>query len=152
MSYIPEIRKRETRTPFSKEFSKNLYWQGYLNDQGVDVLSGYDMATDATENFFENIDVYADEFNQFGFDVEYIDTDTVMEDKELEAYSDDEIRNMSTETRFVACMKAVILHWIELERNQIGVSLIENMDTEECDRIVKAVDQGTRKTIYSEMN
>ena len=150
MSYIPDCRPKyakDVEKPFANrketvnDTDINPYWSGLLNDNDKEYLSGFDYnTTNTVNNLFDNLDVYATEFEQIGLDVAnidftvingtdpYNDTEDERECKVLDDYSDEDIETMSMETKVCLLMKSILNHYIEMERDELITSMIENMD------------------------
>lgn len=65
MSMIQDVRHRtnEFNRLYNREEGEeeqNAYWQGYMNDSGVEEMKTYDFAIQDAENFFYNLDCYED--------------------------------------------------------------------------------------------
>lgn len=154
MSYIPDCRQKfETNNKNMNEKIINPYWYGLLRGDDAEFLRGYDWNTSMSiNNFFDNLDIYADKLEKEGISVDFIDTDIVNgadEDynitmphikddrkcKYYSEYSDEELRKMSKSTRIMLLMKELITFHIENCRDELIVSAIENMDEDEYDKI-----------------
>ena len=159
MSYLPNIRERTTKTPYTPrgEETENAYWQGYLDDTGTRTWQDYDFAIEDMLTFFDNLDIYLDDLNNAvnpdDFDEEnedYVDTAKVAERKDLDEYSDEELRNLSPYTRFAIMFRTALMEWLESERNEFGISLQERIPDEESERLRNEVNAGKRTTVFTE--
>ena len=150
MSYIPDCRPKyakDIEEPYSDRKAKssdteiNPYWSGLLDGADKEFLQGFDYNTsNVVNNLFDNINIYATEFESVGLDVEDIDTEIIegtdpfnevqseKECKLLDDYSDDEIKTMSDATKVCLLMKSILNHYIEMNRDELVTSMIENMD------------------------
>lgn len=117
MTYIPDCRN-DGRID-------EAYNQKYLNDQDAEFVAGYDWCRiHSIENFFDNIDIYETEFE---------------DNKEVRFYElleDDTIREK---------LKAAMVHYSEMERDELITSMIENMNDEEFEKIKEEIDEGKRE-------
>lgn len=152
MSYIPDCR-----TKYEKDISKpykgmekvdekaiNPYWYGNLKGDDALFVAGYDWNTEqVVNNLFDNLDVYASEFNSIGLDVRDIDRDIVngaynecnilfnqefadtRPVKWFNEYSQEDIDEMNDATKFTLMMKYILNHYIEMNRNELVTSMIE---------------------------
>ena len=153
MSYIPDCRPKYAKDvdkPYADRGEKpsdteiNPYWFGLLDETDKEFLRGYDYNTgNVVNNLFDNMDVYATEFDKIGIDVDDIDekiingTDPFNEVQDerdcklLDDYSVDELDKRSEATRVCLLMKSIINHYIEMNRDELVTSMIENMDDTE---------------------
>ena len=148
MSYIPNVRNRfkehlyEGTRGASKmdKNERNPYWEGYLNDTDKEYVRGYDWNTEqVVSSFFQNLDVFADELDFL--DMDDIDIENVVSERDSSEYSEEELEGMSKSTLIAKKMRECLLKWIEMERNELVVSMIEGMKEEEYNDIVKKVDK-----------
>lgn len=119
MSFIPDTRhKTKECYPFVKDPNEeNAYWQGYLDDNGVQIVMGYDFAIEDAKCYFDNLDPATDNITQ-----EKIDD-----------------------------MKQRFEIHAECKRDEMIVSMLDDMDEEEYDKIVAAVKAGERNNYCTEM-
>jgi hypothetical protein len=135
MSYIPNCREDEN------------YNGKYLNETDKEFLRGFDWAVEqAVDNFFDNnfeID--------FGEDDDYLThvlTQKLPEGQKKEYDMEDsftesgeiEYHTVKVET-YADLLRMKILEWCESGRNELIVSMIENMDEKEYESIKKRVDE-----------
>ena len=120
MSYIPDGRTDE------------FYNQKFLNNEGKAELKGYDWcAEEVVDCFFDNIDNAG----------EYLEAilNTEIPEETHETYEWVPTFGDEAETRTIKTwgdlLRARLLDWIESNRNELIVSLIENMDDEELEAI-----------------
>lgn len=124
MTYIPDGRKDE------------FYNQKYLLDKDAEFVAGLDWCRIfAVENFFDNLDIYESEFDE--------DTEEDNEEFNLISYLEEheEIRNK---------LREVITQYIEMERDELVTSMIDNMEEDEFEKRKKKVDEGKAKNCLSE--
>ena len=168
MTYIPDIRDKYN-TPIckntkgaSKEPEENGYWQGFLDDDDVVYMKGFDDATDiACDNVYENLEIFEDDLME-AIDPEYynkedgpefedlIDLDVVGGNKCLDEYSDEEKEKMTPYTRLLLTLRKCVSQYVESERNELGVSMIESIPDNRYEAIKKAVKEGKRKNIFTQ--
>lgn len=169
MSYIPCIRDKYEVNAYSKKENDekiNAYWQGFLNDQGVETLSTYDFTADIVENFFENLEVYQDVFadiveryknatgkqaivnaSEDGENVtDVVNAEVFNREGDL---SDAEIGAIPLSTLLARTMYECMMHWLDMHRDELGVSILDNMNDEEYEKIKEAVLQGERTNEYT---
>ena len=153
MSYIPDIRDKyepdfKGNTPES-ERQENAYYQGYLNDKDAEYIAGYDYAVDDVfESFFYNIDIYADDIEECDVDFEafehyfseFIAREYTDEPLDLDEVGDTHIRLMLT-------MFRSFQHYAEMERDEMGTGLIENMEESEYDECRKNCKNGYKNVL-----
>lgn len=99
------------------------YNQKYLDKYNNEFIAGYDFAVDNIDNLFNNLDIYIPEM--------YVDD----EDINLCAFLEN---HPKIEGKFRECVK----HWMEMERNMLITSMIDDMDEEEYSKIKTKVDGG----------
>jgi len=121
MSYIPNVREEYTASPFSGERKENPYYEGRLSAKQVPYKVGFDLCRESLENFFYNLDVYEEELSGV-FDISNMDFDA-FDDENI---TDEEIEGLTPETQFMMVLKDIIMNWIEMERNEFIVALLEN--------------------------
>ena len=135
MSYIPDIRDKYepdfTGNKTDAEKQENAYYQGYLNEKDAEYLAGFDYAVEDTlESFCCNLDIYADELEACGFDLEAFNA--TFNDFIEKEYSDEPM-NEDTPTQIALTLFRAFQHYAEMERDEMGTSLIENMSESEYD-------------------
>lgn len=96
--------------------SDEYYNQKYLDADDGKFLAGYDWAVDQAINLFDNLEVFP-------------------EAEELLEDNDAVIREGKKET-----MKEALKDWLEMERDELITSMIDNMDEDRYERIKKKVD------------
>lgn len=109
----------------------DYYNSDFLDEADHDLVRGYDWATEAVDNLFDNIDSLTDgsdhiekflneelpESMQDEYDMDFaFDEEHPTEHREVKTYGD--------------FLRMQMLSWLEIERNELIVSLIENMDEE----------------------
>ena len=148
MTYIPNVREKKV-TPLyegtrgaDKEPRDNAYYEGNLKDEkSVEFKEGFDYAVEAMLNLFNNLDTYASEFENIGLDTDlpenatkYVNGINVYhpeaEAEEATDLSLEEFEQLPKDVQVFATFKEVLNHWMEMERNEIVVSLIENQEEE----------------------
>lgn len=168
MSYIPNIRKKYDEGRFGTKkdgMEVNAYWQGFLNDRGIEALRDYDMAMDAVENFFENLDIYNEDINDAireyveatGMSAAIAFTEKPLNDvvnvgvlnKETDMTEEDYF-TVSLRTILMRSVYECMMHWMDMHRDEFGVSLIDNMPEDEYEKVVDKVLSGDRKNEYTE--
>lgn len=128
MTYIPDCRNDEN------------YNEKYLNEKDHEFLRGFDWCTEmATDNFFDNIDEYFDEDTYLGHRL-YEEVPKYMRTEyEFESEFSDETHTRKIRT-YGDLLRSKILTWIEMERDELITSMIDNMDRDEYERIKAEVD------------
>lgn len=166
MSYIPNCRpkyyKDATPVPYVKtndipEKEINPYYYGLLEGNDKEFLRGYDYNTAAVvNNLFDNLDMYVNEFESIGLDVENIDSNIVdgsieevnkylntannrKEAKWLPDYTSDEIEKFNIETKIALLFKYMLNDYIESNRDMLVTSMIESMDEETHAKMVQTL-------------
>lgn len=124
MSYIPDCRADEN------------YNDKYLNDTDAEFIAGFDWCRImAVENYFDNMDIYQGEL------------DNVYAENEEEEACLEFIKEHQDTLEEIA--KLVLLHtienYIEMQRDELITSMIDNMNEEEYANIKVEVDAGKRK-------
>lgn len=98
------------------------YNEKYLNDKDKEFVAGFDWATEQMQNLYHNLDTYERDMNITGEDMNII--------RYLKNHKD-------TREKFFECLA----DWIEMARDEMITSMIDNMDDEEYERIRAAVDK-----------
>lgn len=166
MSYIPNIRKKY-KVGFSGEEDRseiNPYWHGFLNDKDYDAMLTYDFAANTVENFFENLDIYQEVFSDIikrYAEVHGESTETAIYDESEQdvvntpvfnkpgELSDEDIKSVSLQALLARTMYECMMEWLDMQRNELGVSMIDEMSEEEFEKIKHAVLSGKRRTEYT---
>ena len=133
MSRIPNCRTDEN------------YNQKYLSEDDKRELSGFDWCAEmVVDNFFNNIEDY-DALDKTGFIGQFLAQDVPEElqeeytmeydfDKEEDREEDRKVKTVADYLRYC------LLEWIEGERNEMIISMIESMTDEEYEAIKAKVD------------
>ncbi len=149
---IPNTRERFI-TPQDAEgndrgLAENKYYHGYLNPADALWVNGYDMCAAITDNLFNHLDDYEDYLSEnMGAKLDNIDESILHSNQYLSEFSDEEINDMTPETRILKCMRDILVDWAETIRDSLIVDRIDNMDPAEYDEIVKGVKDGTYKNL-----
>lgn len=166
MSYIPNCRPKmakEAGSAYRKtseipEDEINAYYYGLLESPDKDFVCGYDWNTERViNNLFDNLDIYANKFEEIGINIDDVDTDIVngaydeaninfnneFADKRPVKwycqYDIEEIEAMNTPTKLMLLMKYIINDYIEMQRDELVTSMIEDMDDKDHERRMKEV-------------
>jgi hypothetical protein len=109
MSYIPDTRQKygvPTQFSSADPDTPNGYFEGLLTGRDADFIQGYDWAADQISNLPYNFEIYAREtFSEY------------FSRKQIE--------------KIAKLLKPVLEEWLEMARDEIVVSMIDNMDDEE---------------------
>lgn len=124
MTYIPDTTEK-----FIKDYSGNVkqpktlngYYQDLLDDKGKESLNDMNYVKDIAENFFNNLDVYAEDFEEVFGEIDGFDEDLIN-------LGSDEENDFS---KMMSTIKECLIDWIESEINQTVVGMIESMDEKE---------------------
>lgn len=129
MSRIPDCRTDE------------YYNQKYLNQRDTAELFGFDYCTEeAVDNFFDNIDHYFGIDSYLGHVLNEELPKSMQEEYTMEfSFRADESEDRTCKT-YADLLRMRILEWIEMERDEVITSMIENMDDEEYEAIKAKVD------------
>ena len=101
--FIPNVREKQSISRFEHGIVDNPYYEGNLKDKyNLEYLRGYDyVAEEIVPCFFDNLDVYEDEFAEIGTGI-------------AEKVAD--------------ILKECLADWIERDRNELVVYMIEKED------------------------
>ena len=134
MTFIPDVRcihKYKVRKDTPDEL--NPYYEGLVSGKDEDYLQGYDTGVDELinilENFSDSPDV--DNLEEIGFDINNVDDAILGGDKNYDEFSEEELEEMSTETKMILIIGQALLNAMERNRNMLVTSLIDQMDNEE---------------------
>ena len=105
-------RESDTRKGF---FIPNEYYQGNLNRAEKLEISGYDNAVANIEDFFLHLNTYKSELSAF-FDTEKIS----------EELSESSSEKISKQARMIKEIKECLLDWMELQRTDIIVGMLDD--------------------------
>lgn len=154
MSYIPNVREKYIESLYkntkgsSKEPELNPYWEKLLDKDRETFLDGYDESIDTLDNCFINLDVYEDLFKDANINIKNIDYSIITNiEKNYDEYTEEEINNMSLETKMIFLIRSMIFDYLERNRDEIVVSLIDDMNDDEYEQMVNY-----RKNLEEENN
>lgn len=120
MTYIPDVRHKTIRKPYTQQMEENSYWEGYLDNDDKNWLKGYDWAVD------EVLSMIFDNIGDLELEVEGEDMDMsrfLMNHPEIRQKMKD-----AFEQEFESC------------RDQLVVSMIEKYSQEKYDQLKKVAD------------
>lgn len=120
MTYIPDCRNDEN------------YNEKYLNEKDAEFVKGYDWcAEEVADNFFNNINVYFEDDSH----LMHILNEEMPESMQYEEDVEYRFGQREKETRkvktYLDMLRSKLQDWIESERDELIVSMIDNMDDEE---------------------
>ena len=111
MSRIPDCR------------TDKYYNQKYLAGDDVSFVEGFDWCAEkAVESFFDNMDIYTQEFDIKGEDMNLV-------------------RFLENHPKIAEQLKESLLHYIEMQRDELITSMIDGMDKDLYEKVRKAVDE-----------
>ena len=131
MSRIPDCRTDEA------------YNQKYLNQRDKAELFGFDYCTEcAVDNFFDNLDDYFDEETYLGHLLNEELPESMQEEYTMEFSfrAEDYKSEDRTCKTYADLLRMRILERIEMERDEVITSMIDNMDEDEYAKIKARVD------------
>lgn len=137
MSYIPNTREKRNFSFKTGRYDgeENGYRQEYLNEEDDTFRRGFDYAVETVLNYFNNLDVFSDAFLKAELNLDRVDTDAVVSDN----MTDEEIGHLNRDTLILGTVHDTLADWLEMERNQFIVGLIDGMDEKEYEAIREAV-------------
>ena len=150
MSDIPNIRSFYKEPKFkntngaSDELEENRYYEGYLNEDDSLLLAGYDDAITQVDDAFAALEIFKEDFDEIGFNIKNIDNN-IVHDKFFADLSDDEKASLSTETKLVLAMKQSVLMFLEMYRDELGTSMLDNMSDSDYESNVDGFKNDTYK-------
>ncbi len=95
MSCIPNCRKNE------------VYNEKYLTPLDKVLVNGYDWAVENVDNLFYSLEVYEDEFNIEGEDINLT-------------------RFLENHPKILSTLREALLDWLEMGRNELITSMMDN--------------------------
>lgn len=141
MSYIPD-----TRRTYSKLYGKtkeNSYYEGYLNDKDAEYVAGFDWVTDLVlRNLFHEgnaEDVY---------DILVENVENISKNEKLIV----DLKTLPNDDRkdIVKAIKFLVLDHIEMDRDELITSMIDNMDDDEFAKLKEAYNNGRRNSVLKQ--
>lgn len=108
------------------------YNEKYLPEEDSQFVCGYDAAIrDLSAVFFASLD-FLDDFESIKdkFDTDKIDLGVILDDNDIDEYTDKELSDMTFETRLVKTLQSAFLFFAEIGRDEMITSMIDNMDDE----------------------
>lgn len=127
MTYIPDVRKKKIQRRFQGEAVDNPYWEGNLSVDDKVVLMAYDKCFEGFENGLANVSL-SDELERAGVDVDLLE-DVLKEPNDPDLI--EALNNANHETQAVFDFIIYIENWMEMQRNEMVVSLIESENAED---------------------
>ncbi len=131
MSYIPDCRNDEN------------YNEKYLNNFDKEFVRGYDWCVEmSVDNFFDNLDIYFGDDSHIMHLLNEELPENMREEYEIErtfADENDRVEKRDVKT-YVDLLRSKILDYIEMERDELITSMIDNMDEQEYAEIKAKVD------------
>ncbi len=131
MSYIPDCRNDEN------------YNEKYLNNFDKEFVRGYDWCVEmSVDNFFDNLDIYFGDDSHIMHLLNEELPENMREEYEIErtfADENDRVEKRDVKT-YVDLLRSKILDYIEMERDELITSMIDNMDEQEYSEIKAKVD------------
>lgn len=124
MNYLPNIREKIVTTDSGKQV--NPYWQGNLPERNQYILKGYDNSIDYAEDFFSELKLYETELKNVVPTVD-LDYDKLNKGELTEA----EYSKLTDQTKLVLTLKRCFYNYMELSRNEFGISLMAQPKVEE---------------------
>lgn len=102
------------------------YNEDFLDGESKKEVIGFDWATFAVDNLFDNIEQITDESDYLEKVLSEKLPESLQDEYDMEGLDgEDEHREVKTYADFI---RMKILSWLENERNELVVSMIENMD------------------------
>lgn len=131
MSYIPDCRNDEN------------YNEKYLNNFDKEFVRGYDWCVEmSVDNFFDNLDIYFEDDSHIMHLLNEELPENMREEYEIErTFADENARVEKRDVKtYVDLLRSKILDYIEMERDELITSMIDNMDEQEYAKIKAKVD------------
>ena len=134
MSRIPDCRSDE------------YYNQKYLSSADRREIFGFDWCAETVENFFANLE-WLDENEKL---LKFLEKEMPEEEQEENEW-DYITLNGERETgkeklvTYADYLRAALIEWIEMERDEVITSLIDSMTDEEYTKIKEQIDRGEAK-------
>ena len=131
MSYIPDCRNDEN------------YNEKYLNNFNKEFVRGYDWCVEmSVDNFFDNLDIYFGDDSHIMHLLNEELPENMREEYEIErTFADENARVEKRDVKtYVDLLRSKILDYIEMERDELITSMIDNMDEQEYAKIKAKVD------------
>lgn len=131
MSYIPDCRNDEN------------YNEKYLNNFNKEFVRGYDWCVEmSVDNFFDNLDIYFEDDSHIMHLLNEELPENMREEYEIErTFADENYRVEKRDVKtYVDLLRSKILDYIEMERDELITSMIDNMDEQEYAEIKAKVD------------
>lgn len=131
MSYIPDCRNDEN------------YNEKYLNNFDKEFVRGYDWCVEmSVDNFFDNLDIYFGDNSHIMHLLNEELPENMREEYEIErTFADENYRVEKRDVKtYVDLLRSKILDYIEMERDELITSMIDNMDEQEYSEIKAKVD------------
>ena len=129
MSHIPDCRRDE------------YYNQKYLNEKDSEFIRGFDWCSEnAVDVFFDNMEEF------FGIDsylMHILNEEIPEQDHEEYVWInsfDERIQEKRTVKTYLDAIRAHLVDWVEMHRDELITSMIDNMKEEEYKAIKEKVD------------
>lgn len=154
---LPDIRNKVVEPLYAntkggkEEDKENAYYQGYLNDRDAEFITGYDWFVEQLLSSF--IYSMADRLNDEDLltNKQYRELTEIIplfveSFKNDQDFDFDENINDNTVRVILESITSIMID-AELERDELGVSFIDNMDDEEYDECKKKYEDGYKNAV-----
>jgi hypothetical protein len=145
-----DAREKYEANPWKPdEKEPNAYYEGYLDRRDREVLGGYDWCMEmAADNFFDNdMGGLLSDDSYLGHLLNQELPESMKEEyiMDFSSISDRKSETRRTET-YADLIRMQLLEYMELERNELVVSMIESMDEEKYQKNYGAFWKNEKKT------
>lgn len=132
MSFFENARSK-WRTNYKAGAPKkpNPYYQEHLDAQDRWFIHGYDWIKEhELDSFFYNLTdtEYENELLRAGFDVQNVDPALICSDKSFEDLSEEDLANISNETKILLILADRFSEQLEIVRDELITSMLDSMD------------------------
>lgn len=141
-----ETNKMTNHCKIVKKQAPNTYWQGYMDDDGVNTMYGYDEAVKAVESLFNDLPLEITQstpLTEYDIYSEYLDMP-------YDEIAEEDIENMPDKVKILVILKGYLLEQLENNRNFMGTALLD--ESTKYSWIKTMVDTGKRKNYLTELD
>ncbi len=127
---------------YNKKKIKELsaYRDSYLNNNDKEFMAGFDWCIDhVIKPFFCNINIYDKELKSISYFSKEIfsdiDNEMIVDERTIlnNDYSNEELSKMNDKTKFFKVLKECMEHWIDVERDELVVSMLDDRNVIDFD-------------------
>ena len=124
MSYIPNTRVKWSISKYGlakgRKKSPNMYYEKLLPAEMRAKIFYMDAVMNGIENYFANLDIYEEELNKVGIDVDDLNIDAIIDSSKK--------RRLNANTKKLNMIYRTMMNYLQDDKNTVIVSMIDSID------------------------